>query len=160
MKIRPLFYVFKLWLHSLRRHFKLYLTSSTERFSQNLRVVVVDGKEESEYSVKWQDFFSGHVVGECMLALCSSWAVVFSLHLARQWWDAWQAKKEGFTSLHGLQGSGLRCFGPEGRQTIVVAEACGGRGGSCHDAGKRGERRAEGRHTSFEDLPPWLTPSK
>lgn len=49
---------------ALKRHFKLYLTSSTERFSQNLRVVVVDGKEESEYSVKWQDFFSGHVVGE------------------------------------------------------------------------------------------------
>ncbi|XP_028633604.1 disintegrin and metalloproteinase domain-containing protein 17 isoform X2 [Grammomys surdaster] len=49
---------------ALQRHFKLYLTSSTERFSQNLRVVVVDGKEESEYSVKWQDFFSGHVVGE------------------------------------------------------------------------------------------------
>uniref|UniRef100_J3QNB3 A disintegrin and metallopeptidase domain 17 n=1 Tax=Mus musculus TaxID=10090 RepID=J3QNB3_MOUSE len=49
---------------ALKRHFKLYLTSSTERFSQNLRVVVVDGKEESEYSVKWQNFFSGHVVGE------------------------------------------------------------------------------------------------
>ncbi|EGW13806.1 Disintegrin and metalloproteinase domain-containing protein 17, partial [Cricetulus griseus] len=47
---------------ALKRHFKLYLTSSTERFSQNFRVVVVDGKEESEYSVKWQDFFSGHVV--------------------------------------------------------------------------------------------------
>lgn len=31
---------------------------------------MVDGKEESEYSVKWQDFFSGHVVGECVLALC------------------------------------------------------------------------------------------
>ncbi|KAH0518532.1 Disintegrin and metalloproteinase domain-containing protein 17 [Microtus ochrogaster] len=49
---------------ALKRHFKLYLTSNTERFSQNFRVVVVDGKEESEYSVKWQDFFSGHVVGE------------------------------------------------------------------------------------------------
>lgn len=49
---------------ALKRHFKLYLTSSTERFAQNFRVVVVDGKEESEYSVKWQNFFSGHVVGE------------------------------------------------------------------------------------------------
>ncbi|XP_066093358.1 disintegrin and metalloproteinase domain-containing protein 17 isoform X2 [Saccopteryx bilineata] len=49
---------------ALRRHFRLYLTSSTERFSQNFKVVVVDGKDESEFSVKWQDFFSGHVVGE------------------------------------------------------------------------------------------------
>nr|XP_044993780.1 disintegrin and metalloproteinase domain-containing protein 17 isoform X2 [Jaculus jaculus] len=49
---------------ALKRHFKLYLTSSTERFSQNFKVVVVDGKDESEYTVKWQDFFSGHVVGE------------------------------------------------------------------------------------------------
>ncbi|XP_006140894.1 disintegrin and metalloproteinase domain-containing protein 17 isoform X2 [Tupaia chinensis] len=49
---------------ALKRHFKLYLTSSTERFSQNFKVVVVDGKNESEYAVKWQDFFSGHVVGE------------------------------------------------------------------------------------------------
>uniref|UniRef100_A0A8D0I5B7 ADAM metallopeptidase domain 17 n=1 Tax=Sus scrofa TaxID=9823 RepID=A0A8D0I5B7_PIG len=49
---------------ALNRHFKLYLTSSTERFSQNFKVVVVDGEDESEYPVKWQDFFSGHVVGE------------------------------------------------------------------------------------------------
>ncbi|GAB5570066.1 disintegrin and metalloproteinase domain-containing protein 17 isoform X1 [Prionailurus iriomotensis] len=49
---------------ALKRHFKLYLTSSTERFSQNFKVVVVDGKDESEYAVKWQDFFTGHVVGE------------------------------------------------------------------------------------------------
>jgi disintegrin and metalloproteinase domain-containing protein 17 len=50
-------------MHSFSRHFKLYLTSSTERFSQNFKVVVVDGKDEHEYAVKWQDFFSGHVVG-------------------------------------------------------------------------------------------------
>ncbi|XP_066242038.1 disintegrin and metalloproteinase domain-containing protein 17 isoform X2 [Saccopteryx leptura] len=49
---------------ALRRYFRLYLISSTERFSQNFKVVVVDGKDESEFSVKWQDFFSGHVVGE------------------------------------------------------------------------------------------------
>lgn len=58
---------------SFFRHFKLYLTSSTERFSQNFKVVVVDGKDESEYSVKWQDFFRGHVVGEYgagLLPLC------------------------------------------------------------------------------------------
>lgn len=59
---------------SFFRHFKLYLTSSTERFSQNFKVVVVDGKDESEYSVKWQDFFRGHVVGEygaCLFAFVS-----------------------------------------------------------------------------------------
>lgn len=56
----------------LSRHFKLYLTSSTERFSQNFKVVVVDGEVEHEHMVKWQDFFSGHVVGECAawLGLC------------------------------------------------------------------------------------------
>ena len=31
--------------------------------------MVVDGKDESEHSVRWQDFFRGHVVGEC--AACS-----------------------------------------------------------------------------------------
>ncbi|KAM9070711.1 disintegrin and metalloproteinase domain-containing protein 17 [Sarcophilus harrisii] len=49
---------------ALNRHFKVYLTSSAERFSQNFKVLVVDGKEEQEYPVKWQDFFTGHVVGE------------------------------------------------------------------------------------------------
>ncbi|XP_044519564.1 disintegrin and metalloproteinase domain-containing protein 17 [Gracilinanus agilis] len=49
---------------ALNRHFKIYLTSSAERFSRNFKVLVVDGKEEQEYPVKWQDFFSGHVVGE------------------------------------------------------------------------------------------------
>ncbi|XP_068920917.1 disintegrin and metalloproteinase domain-containing protein 17 isoform X2 [Petaurus breviceps papuanus] len=49
---------------ALHRHFKVYLTSSAERFSQNFKVLVVDGKEEQEYPVKWQDFFTGHVVGE------------------------------------------------------------------------------------------------
>lgn len=64
-------------MHSFFRHFKLYLTSSTERFSQNFKVVVVDGKNESEYSVKWQDFFSGHVVGEygACLPWCLGWEV-------------------------------------------------------------------------------------
>lgn len=49
---------------ALDRHFKLYLTSRTERFAQNFKVVVVDGKDESEYAVNWRDFFRGHVVGE------------------------------------------------------------------------------------------------
>ena len=57
-------YVLQVEMHSFFRHFKLYLTSSTERFSKNFKVVVVDGKDEREYPVKWQDFFSGHVVGE------------------------------------------------------------------------------------------------
>lgn len=43
---------------------------------------MVDGKEESEYSVKWQDFFSGHVVGECMLALCRVPGLLCSLFIS------------------------------------------------------------------------------
>ncbi|KAJ1149943.1 hypothetical protein NDU88_002741 [Pleurodeles waltl] len=50
---------------ALNRQFKLYLTSSTEHFSENLKATVVDGNgQESEYNVKWPDFFTGHVVGE------------------------------------------------------------------------------------------------
>ncbi|XP_028906446.1 disintegrin and metalloproteinase domain-containing protein 17 [Ornithorhynchus anatinus] len=49
---------------ALHRHFKLYLTSNAERFSQNFKVLVVDGEKETEYPVKRQDFFTGHVVGE------------------------------------------------------------------------------------------------
>ncbi|KAK6490085.1 disintegrin and metalloproteinase domain-containing protein 17a [Huso huso] len=50
---------------ALNRHFKLYLTSSPYHFSENFTAVVVDenGKEEI-YPVQWQNFFTGHVVGE------------------------------------------------------------------------------------------------
>ncbi|XP_069462097.1 disintegrin and metalloproteinase domain-containing protein 17 isoform X2 [Ambystoma mexicanum] len=50
---------------ALNRHFKLYLTSSTEHFSENLKATVVDGNgQETEYHVNRPDFFTGHVVGE------------------------------------------------------------------------------------------------
>ncbi|MGH0169038.1 UNVERIFIED_CONTAM: hypothetical protein FKN15_056297 [Acipenser sinensis] len=50
---------------ALNRHFKLYLTSSPYHFSENFTAVVVDenGKEEI-YPVQWQNFFTGHIVGE------------------------------------------------------------------------------------------------
>nr|XP_048701426.1 disintegrin and metalloproteinase domain-containing protein 17 [Caretta caretta] len=50
---------------ALRRHFKLYLTSTAEHFSENFQALIVDGKgKEKEYHVQWQEFFTGHVVGE------------------------------------------------------------------------------------------------
>ncbi|KAM4692938.1 disintegrin and metalloproteinase domain-containing protein 17 [Discoglossus pictus] len=50
---------------ALKRHFKLYLTSSTERFSETLKAHVLDGSGKAkEYHVKRSDFFTGHVVGE------------------------------------------------------------------------------------------------
>ncbi|XP_063298246.1 disintegrin and metalloproteinase domain-containing protein 17 [Pelobates fuscus] len=50
---------------ALHRHFKLYLTSSADHLSQNLKAIVLDGdSKETEYQVKKSDFFTGHVVGE------------------------------------------------------------------------------------------------
>ncbi|NXN15890.1 ADA17 protein, partial [Indicator maculatus] len=50
---------------ALQRHFKLYLTASAEHFSERFQAVVVDGEgKEKEHPVQWQDFFTGHVVGE------------------------------------------------------------------------------------------------
>ncbi|MEE6476785.1 hypothetical protein FKM82_011217 [Ascaphus truei] len=50
---------------ALHRHFKLYLTSSTEHFSENLAALVLDGNGKGkEYPVKASEFFTGHVVGE------------------------------------------------------------------------------------------------
>ncbi|NXF92407.1 ADA17 protein, partial [Eubucco bourcierii] len=50
---------------ALHRHFKLYLTATAEHFSERFRAVVVDGEgKEQEHPVQWQDFFTGHVVGE------------------------------------------------------------------------------------------------
>ncbi|KAG2467592.1 ADA17 protein, partial [Polypterus senegalus] len=50
---------------TLGRHFKLYLTSSRDHFSETFKATIVgkDGKEK-DYPVKWQDFLIGHVVGE------------------------------------------------------------------------------------------------
>ncbi|NXX39584.1 ADA17 protein, partial [Tricholaema leucomelas] len=50
---------------ALHRHFKLYLTATAEHFSERFQAVVVDGEgNEQEHPVQWQDFFTGHVVGE------------------------------------------------------------------------------------------------
>ncbi|XP_030345416.1 disintegrin and metalloproteinase domain-containing protein 17 isoform X4 [Strigops habroptila] len=46
-------------------HFKLYLTATAEHFSERFQALIVDGEgKEKEYRVQWQDFFTGHVVGE------------------------------------------------------------------------------------------------
>lgn len=47
------------------RHFKLYLTTNTDLFSDNVKVVFVDkhGKEKN-YDIQLQNYFTGHVVGE------------------------------------------------------------------------------------------------
>ncbi|KAK2533917.1 Adam17 [Columba guinea] len=50
---------------ALQRHFKLYLTATAEHFSEKFQALIVDGEgKEKEYRVQWQDFFTGHVVGE------------------------------------------------------------------------------------------------
>ncbi|XP_009572686.1 PREDICTED: disintegrin and metalloproteinase domain-containing protein 17-like, partial [Fulmarus glacialis] len=50
---------------ALQRHFKLYLTATAEHFSEKFQALVVNGEgKEKEYRVQWQDFFTGHVVGE------------------------------------------------------------------------------------------------
>ncbi|XP_061478788.1 disintegrin and metalloproteinase domain-containing protein 17 isoform X2 [Rhineura floridana] len=50
---------------ALHRHFKLYLTSTVEHFSKNFQALIVDGQgKEREYQVQWQEFFTGHVVGQ------------------------------------------------------------------------------------------------
>ncbi|KAG9347363.1 hypothetical protein JZ751_004930 [Albula glossodonta] len=49
----------------LRRHFKLYLTTNTELFTQDFAAVFVDGKgNEENFEVQMQNYFTGHVVGE------------------------------------------------------------------------------------------------
>lgn len=47
------------------RNFNLYLTSNVEHFSATFKAIVVDGEgNEEEYPVQWENFFSGHVIGE------------------------------------------------------------------------------------------------
>ncbi|XP_078145568.1 disintegrin and metalloproteinase domain-containing protein 17a isoform X2 [Centroberyx gerrardi] len=50
---------------ALHRHFKLYLTTNTDLFTENFKAVFVDkqGTEEN-YDVQLQNYFTGHVVGE------------------------------------------------------------------------------------------------
>lgn len=56
------------------RHFKLYLTSTAEHFSKNFKALIVDGEgKEKEHHVKWEEFFTGHVVGEYEIAYVCCW---------------------------------------------------------------------------------------
>ncbi|KAK2826017.1 hypothetical protein Q5P01_020231 [Channa striata] len=50
---------------ALQRDFKLYLTTNTDIFTDNIRAVFVDkhGREKN-YDVQLQNYFTGHVVGE------------------------------------------------------------------------------------------------
>uniref|UniRef100_A0AAR2LTL3 ADAM metallopeptidase domain 17 n=1 Tax=Pygocentrus nattereri TaxID=42514 RepID=A0AAR2LTL3_PYGNA len=50
---------------ALQRHFRLYLTTNTELFTDDFSAVVVgqDGTQEA-YEVQRENFFTGHVVGE------------------------------------------------------------------------------------------------
>lgn len=50
---------------ALHRHFKLYLTTNTDLFTDNFKAVFVDkhGRKEN-YDVQLQNYFTGHVVGE------------------------------------------------------------------------------------------------
>ncbi|XP_067098497.1 disintegrin and metalloproteinase domain-containing protein 17 isoform X1 [Osmerus mordax] len=50
---------------ALQRHFKLYLRTNTELFTDDFRVVFVneDGRKE-RYDVNRQNYFTGHVIGE------------------------------------------------------------------------------------------------
>ncbi|XP_053236934.1 disintegrin and metalloproteinase domain-containing protein 17 isoform X1 [Podarcis raffonei] len=50
---------------ALHRHFKLYLTSTADHFPKNFQALIVNGQgKETEYQVQWQEFFTGHVVGQ------------------------------------------------------------------------------------------------
>lgn len=50
---------------ALHRNFQLYLTTNTDLFTENFKVVFLDknGKEKN-YDVQLQNYFTGHVVGE------------------------------------------------------------------------------------------------
>ncbi|KAI4889552.1 hypothetical protein NFI96_033120 [Prochilodus magdalenae] len=50
---------------ALQRHFKLYLTTNTELFTDDFRAVLVDEQgHEEDYEIPLQNYFKGHVVGE------------------------------------------------------------------------------------------------
>lgn len=62
------------------RHFKLYLTTNTDLFSDNFKAVFVDkhGKEKN-YDVQLQNYFTGHVVGEWMTALSDNVLLYYTM---------------------------------------------------------------------------------
>uniref|UniRef100_A0A673M585 Probable E3 ubiquitin-protein ligase RNF144A-A n=1 Tax=Sinocyclocheilus rhinocerous TaxID=307959 RepID=A0A673M585_9TELE len=50
---------------ALQRHFKLYLTTNTELFSDNFKAVFLDmNGKENQYDIQLQNYYKGHVVGE------------------------------------------------------------------------------------------------
>ncbi|KAK3563404.1 hypothetical protein QTP86_026234, partial [Hemibagrus guttatus] len=50
---------------ALKRHFKLYLTTNTELFTDSFKAVFIDDKgKEENYDIEMQNYFRGHVVGE------------------------------------------------------------------------------------------------
>uniref|UniRef100_A0A8C2FG79 ADAM metallopeptidase domain 17b n=1 Tax=Cyprinus carpio TaxID=7962 RepID=A0A8C2FG79_CYPCA len=50
---------------ALQRHFRLYLTTNTELFTQDFKAVVVGENGDQEmYEVQRENFFTGHVIGE------------------------------------------------------------------------------------------------
>ncbi|KAM3856888.1 disintegrin and metalloproteinase domain-containing protein 17 isoform 2-T2 [Vipera latastei] len=50
---------------ALHRHFQLYLRSAADHFSKNFQALILDGQgNEREYPVQWQEFFTGHIVGQ------------------------------------------------------------------------------------------------
>uniref|UniRef100_A0A671KFS9 ADAM metallopeptidase domain 17a n=1 Tax=Sinocyclocheilus anshuiensis TaxID=1608454 RepID=A0A671KFS9_9TELE len=50
---------------ALQRHFKLYLTTNTDLFTDNFKAVFLDknGKED-QFDIQLQNYYKGHVVGE------------------------------------------------------------------------------------------------
>ncbi|KAM7403125.1 hypothetical protein PAMA_003848 [Pampus argenteus] len=50
---------------ALRRHFKLYLTTNTDLFTEKFQAVFVDKNgNEANFDVQLQNYFTGHVIGE------------------------------------------------------------------------------------------------
>lgn len=54
-----------LFIFSDLRYFKLYLTTNTGLFTDNVKAVFVDEHgRETNYDIQLQNYFTGHVVGE------------------------------------------------------------------------------------------------
>ncbi|XP_072298090.1 disintegrin and metalloproteinase domain-containing protein 17-like [Eucyclogobius newberryi] len=49
---------------ALHRHFRLYLRTNEELFSEGFKAVVVDGGIEHEFPVNRNNYYTGHVIGE------------------------------------------------------------------------------------------------
>ncbi|CAL1585754.1 unnamed protein product [Knipowitschia caucasica] len=49
---------------ALSRHFRLYLRTNQELFTDNFRAVVVEGGVQQDYPVNRENYYTGHVIGE------------------------------------------------------------------------------------------------